>query len=80
MPEYIAELAQPSLLERGLLLPVIDRPADLPLMAHGIRSLNPSPEILRETLQDLTLPGLMLRSRQDDALLLEVNFVPRDTK
>ena len=80
MPQHVAELTQPCPLERSLLLPIIDRPADLPIVAHGVGCLDPSPEILRETLQDLTLPGLMLRSRQDYALLLEVNFFPRDTK
>ena len=80
MPEHVAEFTQPCPLERRLLLPIIDRPADLQVVAHGVGCLDPSPEILWETLQDLTLSGLMIRSRQDDDLLLEVNFVPRDTK
>ena len=55
MPQDVAELTQPSLLEGLLLLPVVDRPADLPVVAHGIGRLDPCPQVLREPLQDLAL-------------------------
>ena len=51
MPEHAAELAQPCPLERSLLLPIMDRPADLQVVANSVGCLNPSPEILRETLR-----------------------------
>ena len=55
MPQDVAEFAQAGPLEGLLLLSIVDRPADLPVVAHGIGSLNPCPQVLGEPLQDLAL-------------------------
>lgn len=55
MPQDVAEFAQAGLLKGLLLLPIVDRPADLPVVAHGIGRLDPCPQVLGEPLQDLTL-------------------------
>ena len=55
MPQDVAEFAQAGLLEGLLLLPIVDRAADLPVVALGIGRPDPCPQVLREPLQDLTL-------------------------
>ena len=55
MPQDVTELAQSSLLEGLLLLPIVDRPANLPVVAHIIGRLDPCPQVLGEPLQNLAL-------------------------
>lgn len=43
MPPDIAEFAEPCLLEGLLLLPIVGRLADFPVMAHGIGRPNSCP-------------------------------------
>ena len=55
MPQDVTELSQTSLLEGLLLLPIVNRAADLPVMALGIGHPDPCPQVLREPLQNLAL-------------------------
>ena len=65
MPEDITVLGQAGLLEGRLLLPIVDGPADMPVVAHIVGCLDPCPDGLGQSLQDLPLAGLMLGRRQD---------------
>lgn len=78
MPEYVAVLSQASLLEGRLLLPIVDRPADIPVVAHVVGRLDPCPDGLGQSLQDLPLARLMLSRREYDGLLLGIDLFPGD--
>ncbi len=55
MPEDVAVLGQASLLKGRLLLPIVDRAADMPVMSHVVGRLDPCPDGLGQTLQNLAL-------------------------
>ena len=55
MPQDVTELAQPSLVEGLLLLPIVNRAADLPFMALGSAALIHAHRFSGRTLQNLAL-------------------------
>ena len=55
MPQDFTVLGEASLLEGSLLLPIVDRSADILFMHHVFGRLDPCPDGLGQPLQDLEL-------------------------
>ena len=55
MPQDVTVLGEASLLEGSLLLPIVDRSADILFMHHVFGRLDPCPDGLGQPLQDLAL-------------------------
>ena len=66
-PDDVAFLGQASLLEGRLLLPIVDRPADMPVVAHVAGRLDPCPDGIRKNAAPASVDAAH-ESLRDDSL------------